>query len=791
MAIPLRKKVINPVNYQDFLESKRVHSVPCGFSAGSFNPMLFDFQRDITSWALRLGRAAIFADCGLGKTAMQLEWARQVCEETGGAVLILAPLAVSLQTVREAEKFGMPPVTVCRKQSDVNETGVNITNYEMLQHFNSGCLQGIVLDESSILKSYSSKTRNAIIEAFSRTPYRLACTATPAPNNVMELGNHAEFLGVMSRVEMLSRFFIHDGGQTSKWRLKRHGAADFWKWAASWAVMVDKPSSLGYEQGGFDLPELRIEEIVTACDGPGGGMLWAEEARTLTQRRDARRESIDDRIKAAAEIVGSSWSGDQWIVWCGLNRESTEITKAIKGAVEVTGSDPISKKEQAMLGFAAGDIKVLVTKPKIAGFGMNWQNCHNVAYVGLSDSWEAWYQSIRRTWRFGQEHPVNVYVITSEREGAVVRNIKRKEAQALELAKGMRENMGNLNEEALKGGPVRTRMEYSTERKASDNWDMYLGDSVDVCALVDDELIDFSVFSPPFASLYTYSDNERDLGNCPDHVMFLDHFKYLVKDLFRITKPGRLCAFHCMALPLLKQVEGHIGLRDFPGKLISLFEDEGWIWHAEAVIWKDPVTAMQRTKALGLLWKQLKKDSTMSRMGIPDRLIAMRKPGINAEPVSHSADGFPVGRWQNWASPVWMDISPGDTLQFRAARGNDDERHICPLQLGVIERCIRLWSNPGDLVLSPFAGIGSEGYQAIKMGRRFLGIELKESYYRAALKNLAAARVQQGSLFDNVPPLTGLPEPYASGAPLPSGPGVAHSGGTVDGLADALGAEQV
>lgn len=736
------------LEYSEFLESKRIKAVPCGFTGGPCNPMLFDFERDITQWALRLGRAAIFADCGFGKTVMQLEWSHQVCEQTSGAVLMLAPLGVTGQTVREDAKFGMQGVTLCRSQADVDPVGVNITNYEMLHHFEAQKFTGVVLDESGILKSYSGKTRNAIIEAFGCTPYRLACTATPAPNDHIELGNHAEFLGVMSRVEMLSRFFVHDGGQTSKWRLKRHGEIDFWRWVSSWAVMMNSLSAFGYSQDGFDLPELRIEEIVVECEKAESSMLWAEEARTLTERRNARRLSIPDRVRKAADIVNANRNGDQWLVWCGLNQESKDLAAEIVGAVEVTGADPNDKKAEAMLAFAAGDIHCLVTKPSIAGFGMNWQNCSNMIFVGLSDSWEQWYQAVRRCWRFGQKNAVTAYMVTSEREGAVVRNIKRKEKQALEMAKGMRDNMADFSKAAIKAtGAVRTRAEYRTGCETGENWEVWLGDAVDVIKGFESGSIDMSVFSQPFASLYTYSDSERDMGNCRDHKVFLDHYGYLVPELFRVTKPGRICAFHSMSLPISKQREGYIGLRDFTGMLIRLFEELGWIFHSETTIWKDPVTAMQRTKALGLLWKQLKKDSTMSRMGIPDKLIAMRKPGVNAVSVSHTEDEFPVTTWQRWASPVWMGIKPGETLQYRAAKDSKDERHICPLQLGVIRRCIGLWSNRGELVFSPFAGIGSEGYQAIQMGRRFLGIELKESYYRVAINNLKAAHVSQGSLF--------------------------------------------
>jgi hypothetical protein len=277
----------------------------------------------------------------------------------------------------------------------------------------------------------------------------------------------------------------------------------------------------------------------------------------------------------------------------------------------------------------------------------------------------------------------------------------------------------------------------------------YHGDSVEVIKGLPSDSIHYTVFSPPFASLYTYSASDHDMGNCKDADEFAVHFRFLVDELFRVTMPGRLLSFHCMQLPISKEREGFIGMRDFRGELIRLFINAGWIYHSEVCIWKDPVTAMQRTKALGLLHKQIKKDSCMSRQGIADYLVTMRKPGDNPERVTHTNETFPVGLWQNYASPVWMDINPSDTLQRESAREDEDERHICPLQLEVIRRAVNLWTNPGDVVLSPFMGIGSEGYASLEMGRKFVGIELKPSYFGQACKNLAAATDdKQATLFN-------------------------------------------
>lgn len=733
------------MSYEEFLAAKLRRDPATGITDDlSINQMLFPFQADIDRWALRRGRAAIFADCGLGKTPMQLEWARHV----PGRVLILAPLAVSQQTQREGEKFGVT-VGVARDQSDVRER-ITVTNYQMMDRFDFDAFTGIVLDESSILKAHDGKTRTEIIERSQRVPFRLACTATPAPNDFMELGNHAEFLGVMTRTEMLSTYFVHDGGETSKWRLKGHAQDDFWRWVCSWAVMIRKPSDLGYDDAGFVLPAMRFHEHVTRVDKPTDGFLFAVEAATLQERLQARRETVADRVAACAKIANST--DRPFLVWCNLNEESAQLRAAIPGSVEISGADSLEAKEAAMLGFSRGDIRCIVTKPSIAGFGMNWQHCSDMAFVGLSDSYEQFYQAVRRCWRFGQKRDVNVHVITAETEGAVVANIKRKEADALEMAAQMAAHMKAINMAEVRGQSVRLKDDYSTRTEAGDGFTAHLGDCVDVVRGMADDSIDYSIYSPPFASLYTYSNSDRDMGNCRDFDDFFAHYRFLVRGLYRVIKPGRLLSFHCMNLPTSKQMHGFIGIRDFRGDLIRMHVEAGFIFHSEVCIWKDPVTAMQRTKALGLLHKQIKKDSCMSRQGIPDYLVTMRKPGENAERVSHTADDFPVELWQQYASPVWMDINPSDTLQYRSAREHNDERHICPLQLEVIRRALKLWTNPGDLVLSPFMGIGSEGFCSLQAGRRFVGTELKRSYFEQAVRNLAIAKSSQGLLFNTDQP---------------------------------------
>jgi len=732
------------LSYQEFIESKLVLNEPAGFAPSELPDGLFDFQSAIVDWAVRRGRAAIFADTGLGKTRMQLAWADQVARHTGLPVLILAPLCVAQQTVREAQAMGIAEVRYARTKALLIGARIVVTNFEMMDKFHDVAFGGVVVDESSILKSFDGKTRTQIIERFSATDYRLSCTATPSPNDYMELGNQCEFLGILSRTEMLAQFFTHDGGDTSKWRLKKHGQVNFWMWMASWAMYIRNPADLGFDGARYILPPLQTYQHIVDSEFVPDDQLFAAIANTLNERRSAKRASLMDRVQVAAKLVNES--ADPWIVWCHLNDESTALTRAIPGAVEVTGSMPLAEKEKRIMAFIHGEARVIVGKPSIFGFGLNLQHCAKMVFVGLDDSYEAYYQAIRRCYRFGQTQSTQVHVVSSEGEGAILKNIERKQKQADEMTSSMVAHMREFSQKEIRGA-IREADHYQRDHACGNGWDLHLGDCVDVVREIPDQSVGYTIFSPPFASLYTYSASHRDMGNCLSHSDFYRHFGYLVADLLRVTLPGRLLSFHCTNIPTMKSRDGQIGIHDFRGELIRLFVRHGWIFHSEVIIWKDPVVAMQRTKALGLLYKQLKKDSCMSRQGIPDYLITMRKPGDNPDRVTKDPREFPVGLWQRYASPVWMDINPSKTLQYRAARDSSDERHICPLQLEVIERGIELWSNPGDLVLSPFAGIGSEGYVALQMGRRFIGAELKPSYWEVAKRNLDAAKREQGGLF--------------------------------------------
>ena len=714
------------MSYAQFLQSKRATSQTAGIDVAldDIHPMLFPFQRTLVQWALRKGRAALFADTGLGKTLMQVEWARI----TGQRVLIVAPLSVARQTVNEAAKIGVE-VHYTRSGDDLRQ--INITNYELLDHFDSADFGAVVLDESSILKAIDGKTRDKLIEMFAKTPCRLACTATPAPNDLVEIANHAEFLGVMTRPIMLATYFVHDSdkGSGQGWRLKGHASDAFYKWMASWSMSIKKPSDLGFSDEGYNLPALHVEPIIVDTNYAPDGQLFFTGLKGIQDRSQARRGTIEERVARAVELVQAS--DEQWILWCGMNDESTLLAQAIPDAIEITGSDSPDEKIAAIEAFQDGRARVLVTKPRIAGYGMNFQGCHNMAFIGLSDSFEAYYQCIRRCYRFGQKYPVTAYIVLSEIEQEIYQNVMRKEQEAVSMSQQLIQHVQAFERDEI--GQRQEENAYTTETIKNEHYTLMLGDSCERMAEVASNSVDLSVFSPPFADLYCYSPTERDLGNNRSSEEFYQHFRFIIDELLRTTKPGRNCAVHVQQVAASLVKDGFIGLKDFRGEVIRAFCERGWIYHGEVAIDKNPQAQAIRTKAKGLLFVQLRKDSSWMRPGLADYIIVFRKPGENAVPIHPDMTNE---EWIEWAHPIWYNIRESDTLNVAEGRDEKDEKHVCPLQLGTIERCVRLWSNPGETVLSPFAGIGSEGYESIRHGRKFIGIELKPSYFAAARKNL-------------------------------------------------------
>jgi hypothetical protein len=724
------------MNYQEFLKTKKKKFISSGFNPEieniELNNNLFDFQKYIVSTALNKGRFAIFADCGLGKTLMQLSWAEAVFNYTGKKVLLLAPLAVVEQTKEESIKF------------NINKDSFDISNYEQLKNIDTSIYSGVVLDESSILKGRDGKLSRLIIDTFKNTPYKLACTATPSPNDHMELGQHSEFLGAMSYLEMLAMFFVHDGGETSKWRLRKHAKDNFWKYVCTWSISLDNPKTLGFHSDGYNLPEIEyIEHIIPVKNNTN--TLFGDVAVSATDLHKDLKRSFNKRIQKTIELINNS--SEQWIVWTLKNDEANELNKVLNDSINVQGSDKPDVKAKNLNGFAKKEFKNLITKTSIASFGMNYQQCCNMIFTSYDFKFEAFYQAVRRCYRFGQKNKVKVHLLVPESQSNVRKSILEKELKHKQMISEMSKYSAQTDYKTSKSKFMINNKEIKT-----DDYHILNGDCVQETTKLNDNSVDLVVFSPPFAELYVYSDKEEDMGNVSNYKEFKKHFKYLIPQLKRVLKPGRVCAVHCMDLPIQKGKEGFIGLRDFSGMLADWFKEEGFIYHSRVTLWKNPVTEMQRTKALGLLHKTIKKDSVMSRVGIPDYVLFFRNEGDNETPITHqdtdstAADYLPVDLWQKYASPVWYDVDYKRTLQYTTARDSNDEKHICPLQLDTIERIIHLYSNEGETVLSPFGGIGSEGYQALKMNRKSISIELKESYFSMNVKNHKSAVKENSTL---------------------------------------------
>lgn len=745
--------------YQEFLKSKKRRFVGSGkeIDESEIHPKLFDFQKRVTAWAVRKGRAAIFLDTGLGKTFVQLEWARLI----GLPTLIIAPLSVARQTVREAHKIDID-VKYVRDCIEIDHRiPISITNYEMVDRFTDYNWGAIVLDESSILKSMDGKTRGKLIRLFDKVPYRLACTATPAPNDQIELGNHTEFLGICRQTEMLSEFFIHANLVTEKhydcgivirqkqsnkngteWRLRNYAKDDFYRWLSSWAMSMKKPSDLGFEDDGFILPPLNVYPIFIPVTYKPEGKLFFDSLKGIQERGKVRHETIDPKIKEAIEIIASD--PGQWIVWCGLNEESHKITPLIPDAVEIEGSDSPDYKAEMIEAFQDGKFRVLISKTKICGHGMNFQNAHNMLFLGLSDSWEAYYQAIRRQWRFGQKEPVNVWIVLSDVERAIYENVLRKEQIARSLHTELMNHVKNYELEELQGGQ-RMDIQHETATYQGEKFTAMLGDSSERLKEIESDSIDLSVYSPPFADLFTYTSSERDLGNSRNWGEFFNHYAFIIKEVFRVTKKGRNTCVHTSDIPAMSMKDGYIGIRDFPGAVIEAYEKEGWIFYGRAIVTKNPQAQAIRTKSKALLFTQLRKDSSDSRPALLDHILIFKKSGkadIPVEPVKNGE--IDNEKWIDWAGGIWTGIQESDVLQYSRARDENDEKHICPLQLGTIERCIKLYSNPGETVLTPFGGIGSEGYQAVRFGRKAILIELKKSYYDILIQNMIQIEQQVG-----------------------------------------------
>jgi len=717
------------MDYKEFLSTKLHYGYSDGFEATYMPDILFNYQKDIVNWACKKGRAALFEDCGLGKTIQQVTWAVNVSNKTNGIVLIIAPLAVNFQTIKEAKT--LLNILIERFDSGTHKSLIKIANYENLDKLNPEDYAGIVIDESSILKSVDSKTRKRLIEFAQNIPYRLACTATPAPNDISEIANHTEFLGIMKREEMLAKWFYNDG---SNWQLKGHAFEAFYKWVASWGCFLSKPSDLGYSDEGFILPELSIKPLYFDFEFKTSGSLFDIGLKGIEDRMQIRKDSVGTKAQAIADIVNQS--NEQYIIWCGIDLEADTLTKLINNCVNVKGKNTPEEKQDSFAKFVSGEIKVLITKPKIGGFGLNFQHAHDMIFFGLSDSYEMYYQCIRREYRFGQKFPVNVLIALAGNESVIFDNVLRKEQDAKTMSDEVIKNISLYEKEEINGSK-HEQMTYNTRIEQIADATMYNGDSCELIKDIPSNSVDLSIFSPPFASLYTYSNSDRDLGNCANSDEFFKHFEFMNRELLRIIKPGRNVCVHCMQIPTKLITHGYIGITDFRGDLIRHYEKCGFIYYGEVCIWKNPQVQSIRTHTKCLAFKQFNKDSVDSRPALPDYVLIFKKPGDNAVPVVPTENGLDNDKWINYASPIWTDIR--ETYTLNSIKADKDEKHICPLQLDVIERLVHLYSNKKEMVFSPFMGVGSEGYVSTLNDRKFTGIELKPEYFNQAVKNIKEA----------------------------------------------------
>lgn len=656
-------------------------------------------------------------------------------------MLILAPLSVSEQTISEGAKFGYKVDHYTKMDAD---TKIAITNYEQLENVDVELFVGVVLDESSILKNFTGHYRNLLTDVFKHTPYKLCCSATPSPNDLNEIGNHSEFLNVLDAQDMRSKWFVREEGMNN-YRLKGHAKRDFYGWIASWSILFENPADIGFVETGkkFKLPPLNYvqHEIETA---PQDGQLFAQGIVNATNFNAELRKTKTQRLELAAKIANETEG--QVLIWIKQNEEGEMLRKLLPEAVEVKGSDKDTYKKQRLLDFAAGKIRILISKAKICGYGMNFQNCGTQIFVAPDFSFEDFYQQVRRSYRFGRNEAVNIHLIVTDTMQNAREIIQQKQARFEEM---QREINRNVNEHTY--GLLE---DYTYEEYKDDKVFLMKGDTTIEIKRVPDNSVDLIIFSPPFSSLFTYSNYIHDMGNNESHEDFFKQYSFLLKELYRILKPGRLMCVHTKDLGVYKNSSGYTGMYDFTGEHTRAVLNEGFKLHSKVTIWCDPVLEMQRTKTQRLLYKQVTSDSSKTGIGMAEYITIFKKwEGDEAdwEPITNlNRQNFPLETWQKWASPVWMDIKRTDVLNAGEGTAQGDEKHICPLQLSVIERLVHLWSNEGEVVFTPFLGIGSEIYVAVKNNRRGIGCELKDSYFATAVANIKKAeyKSQQPTLFD-------------------------------------------
>lgn len=658
------------MDYQEFLESKKVSVERSGFDVdeAELSPFLFDFQKYCVRRMLKLGKGGIFAGCGQGKTLMQLEWAKRVAERENRPVLILAPLSVSRQTIAEGAKFGY---RVVRYTDMTDGDMLIITNYEQLENIDVDKFIGVVLDESSILKNYTGHYRRLITDVFKHTRYKLCCSATPSPNDLNEIGNHSEFLDVLDAADMRSKWFVREEGMNN-YRLKGHAKADFYGWIASWAIVFENPADIGFVETGkeFILPKLNyIEHQIETTPEPG--LLFSQGIVNATNFNAELRKTKNERLELAAKLARETEG--QVLIWTKQNEEGEILRKLLPEAIEVKGSDKDADKERRLLDFADGKIRILISKAKICGYGMNFQKCGTQIFVAPDFSFEDFYQQVRRSYRFGRDGEVNIHLIitdTMQNARAIIEDKQRKfDEMQREINRNINEHHYGLLED------------YTYDEYRDDKVLLMKGDTTIEIKRIPDNSVDLIIFSPPFSSLFTYSNYIHDMGNNESHEDFFKQYAFLLKELYRILKPGRLMCCHTKDLGVYKNSSGYTGMYDFTGEHTRHVLESGFKLHSKVTIWTDPVLEMQRTKTQRLLYKQVTTDSSKTGIGMAEYLTIFKKWDGNEEDwepiVNLNKSNFPLDVWQKWASPVWMDIKRTDVLNGKEGTAQGDEKHIC------------------------------------------------------------------------------------------------------------------
>lgn len=738
---------------------------------------LFDYQAWIVGLALARRRFAVFADTGLGKTSVQLEWAEQVTTLTGGRVLIVTPLNVVGQTIAEHERFYGTPIADLRDRSALaawleRGASVGITNYEKIDPVLGRLpVTGVVLDESSVLKQSMGARRSALIDAFHGVGWKLCCSATPAPNDRIEYAEHAYFLDVVrSTREFLAAYFVNRDG---KWQLKYHGEQQFYRHLASWSVFMRDPAAYGFADLLSRMPPLEIafppvpltsEQIEAARRWQSGDQqnLLGVEVGGVTSRTkvsqiahgfelgDTLQRYPAHKPEAVARLANEDHGDEPVIVWVTFDEEGDQLARLIPDAVHLSGRTSRSRRDEIIEGFAAGkEPRVLLAKPSMLGFGLNFQACRVQVFSTITDSFERWYQAVRRSHRYGQTRPVKVYVPLTPLDEAICANVLAK--QATFLADADRQQRAYVN--VLRPRDSTERRVFVTTPKAEiarsggENWTMVHGDSIAHMEILPEQSMDMAVFSPPFANLFTYSSEAADMGNVRGDAEYRLQWRFFAERLLRVMKPGRVVAVECMDIIRFAGQHGHRYTYDYPSDLRAGMCDAGFIYTSRIAVDQNPQQQAVRTKDQNLLFVTLKRDALDSHPQASKCILRFRVPGEPERPVK--AVDVSNQEWITWAHHVWYGIRETDVLNAALGKEHEDERHICPMALPLIERCVRLWSNPGETVFSPFAGIGSEGWESLAWGRKFYGVELKESYYRTACQFLAEREAQVASrLFD-------------------------------------------